>query len=66
MARQLTKSHAAVPEAPAKQRLRAVAGYFAGPEAGDNDRLIYERGGWYYTSRELEWDRVPNESALPV
>ncbi len=30
------------------------------------DRLIYERGGWYFTSRELEWDRVPNESALPV
>ena len=23
------------------------------------DRLIYERGGWYFTSRELEWDRVP-------
>jgi DNA-binding MarR family transcriptional regulator len=43
VARQLTKSHAAAPEAPAKQRLRAVAGYFAGPEAGDNDRLIYER-----------------------
>src|SRR3954451_574573 len=20
------------------------------------DRLIYERGGWYFTSRELEWD----------
>jgi hypothetical protein len=30
------------------------------------DRLIYERGGWYFTSRELEWDRVPQESALPV
>lgn len=29
------------------------------------DRLIYERGGWYFTSRELEWDRVPQESALP-
>jgi DNA-binding MarR family transcriptional regulator len=43
VARQLTKSHAAAPEAPAKQRLRAVAGYFAGPEAGDSDRLIYER-----------------------
>ncbi|MGH3561419.1 MAG: nuclear transport factor 2 family protein, partial [Mycobacterium sp.] len=22
------------------------------------DRLIYERGGWYFTSRELEWDSV--------
>jgi hypothetical protein len=30
------------------------------------DRLIYERGGWYFTSRELEWDHVPHESALPV
>jgi hypothetical protein len=30
------------------------------------DRLIYERGGWYFTSRELEWDLVPRESALPV
>jgi SnoaL-like domain len=31
-----------------------------------SDRLIYERGGWYFTSRELEWDHVPHESALPV
>ncbi len=30
------------------------------------DRLIYERGGWYFTSRELEWDLVPRESAIPV
>ena len=30
------------------------------------DSLIYERGGWYFTSRELEWDLVPRESALPV
>jgi hypothetical protein len=30
------------------------------------DRLIYERGGWYFTSRALEWDQVPYESALPV
>jgi hypothetical protein len=30
------------------------------------DRLIYERGGWYFTSRELEWDLVPRDSALPV
>jgi hypothetical protein len=30
------------------------------------DSLIYERGGWYFTSRELEWDVVPQESALPV
>lgn len=21
-----------------------------------DDRLIYERGGWYFTSRELNWD----------
>lgn len=26
-----------------QQRLRAVAGYFADPETGDTDRLIYER-----------------------
>jgi hypothetical protein len=31
-----------------------------------SDRLIYERGGWYFTSRDLEWDLVPHESALPV
>lgn len=30
------------------------------------DRLVYERGGWYFTSRELEWDLVPRESALGV
>ena len=30
------------------------------------DRLIYERGGWYFTSRELEWDLVPRENTLPV
>jgi hypothetical protein len=30
------------------------------------DRLIYERGGWYFTSRELDWDLVPREDALPV
>ncbi|MCV7281777.1 nuclear transport factor 2 family protein [Mycolicibacterium flavescens] len=28
-----------------------------------DDRLIYERGGWYFTSRELTWDPVP--VALP-
>ncbi len=22
------------------------------------DQLIYERGGWYFTSRELQWDSV--------
>lgn len=30
------------------------------------DCLIYERGGWYYTSRELEWDAVPSKDALGV
>jgi hypothetical protein len=30
------------------------------------DRLVYERGGWYFASRELEWDLIPRESALPV
>lgn len=31
-----------------------------------SDRLIYERGGWYFTSRELEWDVVPSKDALTV
>lgn len=31
-----------------------------------SDRLIYERGGWYFTSRELQWDVVPSKDALPV
>ncbi len=31
-----------------------------------HDRLIYERGGWYFTSRELETDVVPSKDALPV
>src|SRR5690349_25111997 len=30
------------------------------------DRLVYERGGWHFMSRRLEWDLVPRESALPV
>lgn len=24
------------------------------------DELVYERGGWYFTSREREWDSVPS------
>jgi DNA-binding MarR family transcriptional regulator len=43
VARQLTKAQNVPAAEPAKQRLRAVAGYFADPEAGDTDRLIYER-----------------------
>lgn len=30
------------------------------------DTLIYERGGWYFTSRQLDWDLVPQKDALPV
>lgn len=30
------------------------------------DRLVYERGGWYFTSRALEWDLVPRDSAVGV
>ncbi len=30
------------------------------------DSLIYERGGWYFTSRELEWDLVPRERVVLV
>jgi hypothetical protein len=29
-----------------------------------HDELIYERGGWYYTSRELAWDSVPAGTRL--
>jgi SnoaL-like domain len=28
------------------------------------DKLIYERGGWYFTSRELHWDSVPSRHPL--
>ena len=30
------------------------------------DRLVYERGGWYFTSRELNWDLVARDDALTV
>ena len=30
------------------------------------DQLIYERGGWYFTSRELQWDSVSNGHKLTV
>jgi DNA-binding MarR family transcriptional regulator len=43
VARQLSKAHAPPAAAPAKQRLRAVAGYFADTEAGDADRLMHDR-----------------------
>jgi hypothetical protein len=32
---------------------------------GYTDRLVYERGGWYFASRQLAWDVAPRESALP-
>jgi SnoaL-like domain len=28
------------------------------------DELIYERGGWYFTSRVLAWDQVPSRHPL--
>lgn len=28
------------------------------------DTLIYERGGWYFTSRMLQWDSVPSRHPL--
>lgn len=28
------------------------------------DALVYERGGWYFTSRVLEWDSVPSRHPL--
>lgn len=30
------------------------------------DQLVYERGGWYFTSRELQWDSVSNGHSLAV
>jgi SnoaL-like domain len=42
----------------AGRQLRAIGTY--------HDRLIYERGGWYFTSRELEWDPAAREAALSV
>ena len=44
MAKDVTKPQLSPgPAQPQARRLRAVAGYFADPEAGDTDRLIYER-----------------------
>jgi DNA-binding MarR family transcriptional regulator len=43
VARHLPKTQSPPPAAPAKQRLRAVAGYFADTEAGDTDRLMHDR-----------------------
>lgn len=28
------------------------------------DTLVYERGGWYFTSRALQWDSVPSRHPL--
>jgi hypothetical protein len=39
-------------------RLRATGTY--------RDQLIYERGGWYFTCRELQWDSVSNGHSLTV
>jgi hypothetical protein len=30
------------------------------------DQLVYERGGWYFTSRALAWDTVPTSGAVSV
>lgn len=38
--------------------LRAIGAY--------RDQLVYERGGWYFTSRELEWDSVSSGHPLTV
>ena len=43
MAKSVSKRQSAAADAPAQQRLRAVAGYFADREGGEQDRLIYER-----------------------
>ncbi len=38
--------------------LRATGAY--------RDQLVYERGGWYFTTRELQWDSVSNGHSLTV
>jgi DNA-binding MarR family transcriptional regulator len=43
VAKGIPKRQSALAQEPRPQRLRAVAGYFADPEAGQADRLIYER-----------------------
>lgn len=47
---------------------QCVALLFRGGElqatGGYTDRLVYERGGWYFTSRDLLWDKAPRERAL--
>ncbi len=49
---------------------RCVALLFSGTELCATgtyvDRLIYERGGWYFTSRELDWDPVPRKHPASV
>jgi hypothetical protein len=49
---------------------RCIALVFVGAELRATgtytDSLIYERGGWYFTSRQLDWDLVPRDDALPV
>jgi DNA-binding MarR family transcriptional regulator len=43
VAKGTTKRQQAPVGEPVKHRLHTVAGYFADPESGDTDRLIYER-----------------------
>jgi SnoaL-like domain len=49
---------------------RCVALLFVGTELRAtgtySDRLIYERGGWYFASRQLDWDPAPRTDALAV
>jgi len=49
---------------------RCVALLFVGAELRAtgtySDRLIYERGGWYFASRQLDWDPAPRPDALAV
>jgi SnoaL-like domain len=47
---------------------RCVALLFRGTELRATgtfrDQLVYERGGWFFTSRELNWDVAPRTDAL--
>jgi hypothetical protein len=47
---------------------RCIALLFVGGELRATgtyaDELIYERGGWYFTSRQLDWDLAPQEVSV--
>src|ERR1700733_6964944 len=61
-----TFRHAGATYVRAGQNFTDLGAAFDGATGVCTDSLIYERGGWYFTSRELNWDLLPREDALPV